>query len=761
MQTYCIHIKGIVQGVGFRPYIYRLAQKYKLQGEVSNGTGGVHFYFNGDALLADKLVKEIVSEKPVNADISSIYFSEQPLRNYQGFEIAISHNEKEYTAVCPDFAMCSACQEETLSPLNKRYLYPFTTCTNCGPRFSIIHDLPYDRVNTTMHDFEMCDDCKREYNDVNDRRYYSQTNSCHTCGVKVLMEDNLGNVIPYNIETIVQALLDAKILAVKGIGGYLLICDASQAIAIKKLRERKQRKAKPFAVMFKNWNVIEQIVNCQECHYDALTSPIAPIVLCEIKDKTNPIVDYNTIAPNLDHLGVMLPNTGMLMLIAHAYPHPLVCTSANLSGSPIYYNDEDVKQDLAQVYDVLVSHNRQITIPQDDSVMKHSYFFRQTILLRRSRGMAPNFWYDDKSGIILNNVVAFGADLKNTFAMVKDENLYLSQYLGDQASYQSQQSFATAIAHYANLVDAKVLQKIIDGNPNYYVNAIANEKWQDAATHRLQHHKAHFYSVLFEHGLMDVPQAVLGVIWDGVGYGDDHQVWGGEIFEYYEMTMTRMAHFEYFAYLLGDAMSTQPRIAALSFLYNELDRHQSLSHKFTENEWQYYSKLMEHPAKVKTSSVGRIFDAVASLLNLADVNEYEGQAAILLEQLALKYYQVHGLNGIEMGYTIEITQDNVIVLDKLKNELLLDIIQDNDKSYIAAKFHNSLADCIGTLAKGYKHIAFSGGAFQNGLLVDLILHKYKDRYNLYFNKSVPANDENIALGQIAYSLTFKNQQQCA
>jgi hydrogenase maturation protein HypF len=761
VQTYCIHIKGIVQGVGFRPYIYRLAHKYKLLGEVSNGTGGVHFYFNGDATIASMLVNEILSETPSNAVITSIQYSELSYRSYNDFKIALSYNENEYTAVCPDFAICTACKDEMLSPSNRRYLYPFITCTNCGPRLSIIHRLPYDRVNTTMEHFTMCDDCQREYDDINDRRYYSQTNSCYTCGVQVFIQDNRGDAITYSIETIVQALHDAKIIAVKGIGGYLLLCDASQPSTVKKLRERKLRKSKPLAIMVKNKNALQDLVLCNPIQYETMTSSVSPIVLCEIKDKENEVIDYEGVAPSLDHLGVMLPNTGLLMLIAQAYPHPLVCTSANLSGSPIFHNDEDVKHNLSNVYDLLVSHNREIIVPQDDSVLKHSHFYQKPIVIRRSRGLAPNFWIDSSVDTMDTETFAFGADLKNSFALSKDGNIYISQFLGDQSSYETQQAFQSALNHFTTLVDAKINQKVIDDNAMYFVNGIANEKWKNVLTHKLQHHKAHFYAVLFENGLINNDKVVLGVIWDGIGYGDDHQIWGGEIFEYNDASIQRVAHIQYFDYLLGDAMSLQPRIAALAFMYNEEFRHLSLVDKFSEKEWHLYCKMLANGSKVKTCSVGRIFDAVASILDLTDVNEYEGQAAILLEQLALSYFKLHGIDSIVKSYTIEILIGNIISLDKLKNELLFDLNQEQGKSYIAAKFHVTLADLIGIIAKEYEHIAFSGGVFQNGLLIDLIMHKYKNKYNLYFNKSVSPNDENISLGQMAYSLTHKQQQQCA
>lgn len=754
MQYYHIHIKGQVQGVGFRPFIYKLAQKLKLDGTVSNGSDGVHIQI-GPAVkeICDQFIVYIIADAPARSKILSIDITEKDDLYFTDFKIIHSEsNGDKNVLLSPDFGICQDCTDELFDPKNRRFHYPFITCTQCGPRLSIIHDIPYDREWTSMSAFTMCPECQQEYDDPNDSRYFSQTNSCKTCGVKLKLsthpEITDGEII---IQT-VKELKDGKIIAVKGIGGYLLLCDASNVDVIQTLRRRKNRPQKPFALLYPHLTSVEQDVLLEEKAMYEINSTAFPIILAYKKTKLHSSIKTNDIAPQLSQLGVMLPNSPLLSLISVGFGSPLVATSGNISGSPIIYHDVAAEEQLKDIADLILSHNRDIVMPQDDSVIRFSPFYNIKIIIRRSRGYAPTYWLDGRPD--LPSVFCAGADMKSAFLLASKNNIYISQFLGDLTSYVSQVEYQKVLTHYLKVTDIQPQHIVFDKHPSYFSSSMAKVFFA-SEIFSVQHHQAHFSACLYEHSLMDSNEPIMGVIWDGVGYGDDGQMWGGEFFMYETKQITRIHHISYFDYLLGDKMSLQPRLAALSLCKNIPDADVLLIHKFSDQEWTLYKKMLQQQVSIKTSSMGRVFDAVASLLGLGDVNSYEGQSAMLLEDQAYQFYIKEGLGWNESYVFNEEISESLSIASVLTG-ITRDIINGQDVNMIAAKVHLTLVKMIETIAQrqGIKSLVFSGGVFQNGLLVDLIHHHLSPKYNLYFHKNLSPNDENIALGQMAYFMNF-------
>ncbi|MDQ6761044.1 MAG: Sua5/YciO/YrdC/YwlC family protein, partial [Bacteroidota bacterium] len=431
LNTYHIHIRGLVQGVGFRPFIYNLAKDFKIKGWVNNTTDGVHLQFNAEEILAQKFYKHIISDAPSLSRITDHLIKKVTYTNYDSFEIVESEtHEQQGLMLTPDFAICANCSAELKDPNNPRYQYPFITCTQCGPRFSIIKELPYDRPNTSMDSFIMCEACKEEYNSPQNRRHYSQTNSCPFCAVSMEMFDASGNKLNGNNETIINRVIKelaaGKIIAIKGIGGYLLLTDAENEQSIKTLRKRKHRPSKPFALMFPDIAFIKKLAKIDSCEEEALSDIAAPIVLISFKATNKEYLCTNEIAPGLSRLGVMLPFTPLFQLVLQKFGKPLIATSANVSDASIIYTDEEALRSLPAIADSIVTNNREIIVPQDDSVIQFTKLSKQKIIIRRSRGMAPSFFnYDCRSD---ETILATGALLKSSFTFVNNGNTFISQY---------------------------------------------------------------------------------------------------------------------------------------------------------------------------------------------------------------------------------------------------------------------------------------------------------------------------------------------
>lgn len=739
-----------MQGVGFRPFVCRIAEKMGISGWVSNGNDGVHIEFNADEETADAFYAGLIACPPANALIRTYYLKITDPKKYTGFSIRPSDTSaKPDLLLTPDIAICNTCKNEITDAGNKRFQYPFTTCLQCGPRYSITTALPYDRENTTMAEMEMCGDCKAEYNDIHNHRHYSQTNSCPQCSIPVHLYDNDGVKISSDFDSILiltlQALNDGHIVAVKGIGGYLLLCDATRPLSIETLRDRKHRPAKPFAVMYPSVEMMETDLQLDAREKKAVTGKTAPIVLCRLKDKPLTGLSTEVIAPGLDKIGAMLPYTPLLVLLLQQWNKPLVATSGNLSGSPIIYKDEDALLWLTDYADFILSFERDIVTPQDDSVLQFSK--KHPIILRRSRGLAPNYFPTPFTEI--GDVLAMGAELKSAFALNANHNLYVSQYLGDQGNYESQVSFDATLQHMLQLVKARPAQILIDSHPQYFVSqrgASLAAAW-NIPVQKVQHHTAHFAAVLAENNLLRSEERILGVVWDGTGYGDDEQVWGGEFFMLEDGCIDRYMHLDYFPQLLGDKMSKEPRVSAVSLLRNNIGQLMLIKDLFSETERQYYLKLLQQPQPLLTSSMGRFLDGIAALLKIQSFNTYEGEAAMKLEMTArscseasFDYYPIR-INKNRLEWNI------------LLDEIITDLKNNTDTAVIARKVFVSLAMLVKNVAArdGVTKIAFSGGVFQNALLVDLITELLQTDFELYFHRQLSPNDECIGFGQIAYA----------
>lgn len=759
--TWHIHLKGRVQGVGFRPFVFRLAKNNKINGRVYNDLDGVHIECNASEMLAREFCNAIIEQAPSLAKITDCSISTTEDKTFQNFNIVKKERLGKATLLLPpDFAICSNCKEEVRSHTNRRSNYAFTTCTLCGPRFSIIEQLPYERAYTIMDYYTMCSDCQKEYENPRDRRYHSETNSCANCGVQLTLRDSSGTLLGKNHELLLNEVVDlwkeGQIIAIKGIGGYLLTCDATNSEAVARLRELKRRPSKPFACMFPNLTSVHEAFELHTEEEKLLTNEIAPIVL--LQSKMSVVADG--IAPNLDAIGVMLPYTPLYLLLLENFGKPIVATSGNLSNASIIYEEEKAMKELSPIYDYILSNDRKITTAQDDSVIRFSAFKKQPILIRRSRGFAPSFFgnlpEDSKQTIL-----AMGASQKSAFGLYHDTMTYLSQYLGDLNFFESTVTLKTTLDHFLNLMAPDPQLILIDAHPQYFSSQYGHELAQQLKTNcvTVQHHFAHFAAVLTEHSLFNLKAGVLGVIWDGAGYGADGQIWGGEFLHYSNNQFVRLGHLNYKPQLAGDKMAWEPRIAALAYVSDNDKAEKMLKEKFTSQEWKLYGRLLHNEPKIKTSSMGRLFDAVASLLGIVDLQTYEGEAALRLEALARTVFKPHPKLKFKR-YDFQISYLNQVNSDAILSGVITDIINHVDRSQIAFRFHCTLVAIVEKIAvlNGLKKIAFSGGVFQNGLLVDLLLIELGHEFELYFHKAVSPNDENIALGQLAYyQITRKNE----
>jgi len=1036
--TWHIQIKGQVQGVGFRPFVYQLAQKFQLKGWIKNTADGIHLAFNADKVDAEKFYDEVVINPPQLAHITSHSLKKISPVTYEDFQIISSSNQgNPVLLISPDFAMCEDCRKEISEKNNRRYNYAFTTCTQCGPRYSIIKQLPYDRDKTTMDVFEMCSICNEEYIDPTNRRHFSQTNSCPDCGVlmkllysnqgviektirlfkspeadevwrtgdkynwtlkgrlselglskdegeaiskeisnfikhstknelqniisgkeqfsegaiiqttarylrgskeaggraeekqftkeeeteslknfitennfwitpntnnfiaegaeqKVYLnadgksvtkltdaifytswEDFLNSLLLHNYffpdtaytllgfteqdETLFAVLhqsfvktyehtdlqeveefmlsngfvkkhqlkndyyhpslgiiledlhdenvlttdglitfidtvfyltpqfykkdilspeeladrfdellsekkhLDrsteiitkicefwnaGKIVAIKGIGGYLLTCDASNPTAIKELRSRKHRPAKPFALMFLDNNLLENEVHINEQEKKELQSSAAPIVLLQLRDDKKSILALNEIAPHLSKIGVMLPYAPLYELLMQQFSKPIIATSGNISNAPIVFEDEAALKGLNGIADYIVVHNREIIAPQDDSVVTYSRYCQQRIMLRRAKGFAP-FYLNKKLVLPGKTILATGAMMKSSFTLLNQQNIHISQYLGDTDNYDAQKNYEKSLHHFLHLFRATPEVILIDKHPGYFTSQLGEQLAMTWGTEllKVQHHEAHFASVLGEHNLFNEADPILGVTWDGTGFGNDGQIWGGEFFVYYQRAVSRVAHFEYFNHFLGNKMALEPRLSAFSLCNGMAEAEEIIKPKFSPNEWNNYQTLIA-ANQLKTSSVGRIFDGVASLLSLIDKTSFEGEAAMLLEELGLRYFK-NELN-IPVNWLNNDTRENFLSAQSLLQKIVLKIKEGKDKSEIAAWFHVMLVLIIQKTAdeNNCQKICFSGGVFQNSLLIDLCIKLLGKPHKLFFNKDLSPNDENISFGQL-------------
>ncbi|MCF6214364.1 MAG: carbamoyltransferase HypF [Flavobacteriaceae bacterium] len=749
LKTYKITISGQVQGVGFRPFIYGLASEFSLTGTVSNNEEGVVVFITGLVKDMQHFYAEVLKCPPPVSLIKNSSISEIELMKYADFKIVPSQTKGQLNLpLTPDFAICNDCIDDIQDIENYRYNYPFTTCVNCGPRWAITQTFPFERHHTSIDKFKMCDSCKSEYTNPSDRRFHSQTNTCNTCGISLYLVNNKGTKVVLNpleiFEKAAELLSKGNIIAIKNTSGYLLCCNAEDESAIQNLRSKKNRPNKPFAVLYPSLDFLQKEIALNKSQIKSLTSTKRPITIIPILNYNGNIA-LNSVAPQLKQLGVMLPYSGILQLLANKLSFPIIATSGNIHSAPIISKNEDAFEKLKYIADYFIQHNLQITHPQDDSVVKFSTKFSQEIMFRRSRGYAPNYF--DAQINSTEKIMAMGAHLKSSIAFFPNQYLYISQYLGNLDNFDVYKRFTNTAQSFIQIFEQNPEVVLIDKHPLYQSSQYGKELSEklNCKLIEVQHHKAHFTAILGEHNLFN--KKVLGVVFDGTGYGEDSAIWGGEFFSYASNKIKRINHVDYFDWLLGDKMSKEPRISLLSLSNPEMAT--ILAQKFTANELKTYQSIIKTNT-LKTSSVGRLFDAVASLLNIADYNSYEGEAAILLENHVTDY-ELASCKSYLPNY-----EDSISAKSILKN-IYADLINGISKENIIVNFLFTLASSILKTARNhhFTNIALSGGVFQNTTLIDMLIALAPKEKKLYFHKDLPPNDENISFGQIMYYLNIK------
>ncbi len=740
-----IHLTGAVQGVGFRPFVYNLAKRLNLKGYVINDTYGVVIEIQGEEKDINQFLILLHTEKPPLAHIFSQEIEELTLTEFKDFEIRSSKSKgKKEVFILPDISTCEECLKELNNPKNRRYRYPFINCTNCGPRFTIIEKLPYDRPNTTMKKFKMCSDCESEYNNPNNRRFHAQPNACPVCGPYITLytsDKKLVSEKEQALKDTVALLKEGKILAIKGIGGFHLVCDASNDKTIKLLRERKRRGEKPFAVMFKDINQIKEYTDITDFEEAIILSPERPIVVVKAKEETDLSKE---IAPYLDRIGVFLPYSPLHHLLLEDFGKPLVMTSANLSDEPIVKDNEEAFEKLSIFTDYILTHNRDIKNRVDDSVVR--IIDKKLSFIRRSRGYAP---LPIKLPFKLNKkVLAVGGHQKNTVAIAFDDKAFLSQHIGNLETVDACKNFEEIIYSLFELYDFKPEVVVSDLHPRYYSSHWAKKFAEENKIPliSLQHHYTHALSLMAENQIKDEP--IFAVCWDGTGYGEDGNLWGGEFLIADYRGYERVSHFNYFKLIGGEKAVKQPKRVALSILFEifgenlpDIPTVKAFKQKEIELLYKTWQKGLNSPL---SSSVGRLFDVVASILDIRQILSYEGQSGMIMEN----FYNW----SVKDYYWFEI--------DKTINwkPIFIELIE--DKSNISTKitkFINTLAHIVIETYKLYGRslkLGLTGGVFQNKPLTEKILRlAEKENITVLLHKKVPTNDGGLSLGQIAKANT--------
>jgi len=738
-----ITIGGAVQGVGFRPFVYRLATSLELAGWVTNSSHGVVIEAEGRAEVLEEFLLRLERERPAISFISSLEYSLREPIGLEPFAIRSSSQEAQPTAlVLPDIATCQDCQRELLDAHNRRYRYPFTNCTNCGPRYSIIRSLPYDRSGTTMDRFAMCPECAAEYHDPSNRRFHAQPNACPVCGPWLELWDREGTVIQTRqdaFDAAIDLLRAGNIVAIKGLGGFHLMCSAEDEEVVARLRSRKRREEKPLAVMVRDLPTLRALCRVSPLEERLLRSPESPIVLLE-RHPQAPIA--SAIAPGNPSLGVMLPYTPLHHLLLEACGMPLVATSGNRTDEPICIDEHEALTRLRDIADASLVHNRPILRQIDDSIVR--VVRGRELVLRRARGYAP---LPVEIPTPVPDTLAVGAQLKSAVAVARGNRVFLSQHLGDLESEQSRQAFVRESESLVRLYKIQPMRVVSDLHPDYLSTVHAHTMGVPVVA--IQHHHAHIASCMAEHALEG---PVLGVSWDGTGYGSDGTVWGGEFLLTDGGSFERLAHFRHFRLPGGDQAVREPRRSALGLLYelfgNTLFGGPAVppTASFRGQEQAVMLRMLQKGINAPlTSSAGRLFDGISALLGLRQRSSFEGQAAMELEWAASSY-------PADEGYAFAVRErEGHLELDW--EPVIRAILAERSlpAGAIAARFHRALAELIVTVAR-HQHtdrIVLSGGCFQNRLLLDLAVSRLEAQdFRVYWQQRVPPNDGGIALGQI-------------
>lgn len=805
-----IEVTGIVQGVGFRPFVHNLANAHHLSGHVVNNPNGIVIEAEGKPDDIEAFVSELRGKPPTLSRIYDIrrevLKTDRASRLYDSFTIQTSEREgKPVTLISPDVCVCKDCLRELFDPNDRRYLYPFINCINCGPRFTIIQKLPYDRPFTTMQSFSMCPNCKREYEDPVERRFHAQPNACPVCGPQLELLDGDGEALPGDpLLTSIELLRSGKIVALKGLGGFHLAVDATNEEAVKRLRERKRREEKPLALMVGNMEAVHKIVNLSKIEEEVAGSRERPILLgYRRKDPPEGYQVAHSVAPDNPYLGVMLPHTPLHYLL---FFHPrlggdyandkpvfsaLVMTSGNMSEEPICKDNEEVLETLSGIADAFLLHNRDIHVRCDDSVI--NVVNEKASLIRRSRGFAP-------APLFLHapvpQILAFGGQLKSALCLTDGKRAFMSQYIGDLENVPTLGFFKEAVSHFTQIFDLNPRIFAYDLHPEYmstrYFMELKDQLEESSfGAVGVQHHHAHIVSVLAEHGLTG---PVIGFSMDGTGYGLDGAVWGGEVLICDAATFHRFAHLDYLPLPGGTAAIREPWRMAFSYLRSAFGEDwKSLNleclRKTSPSQLEILNQACDSGINCpRSSSLGRLFDAVASILDIKHYSSYEGQAAMMVEMsatrenstLLLPYtireapsesfdgYPVLWGNLAENTHKLQVGLKECLILDyiPLIRSLVDEIERGRVAFELAAAFHNTLLNSFLEVAKrarettGLNDVALSGGCWQNRILSERFQALLKDNgFNVMTNQHVPVNDGGLSLGQAFVAAAMAQEQE--
>ena len=769
-QTVEIRVRGTVQGVGFRPTVWRLARDEGLVGEVLNDGFGVLIRTTGNSGAISQFLTRLHSEAPPLSQIEDVKTQILTLLDFEDFRIAESVSGENCTRVTPDAAICPDCRAEVLDPNERRFGYPFANCTHCGPRFSIVKEVPYDRINTTMADFPMCASCKGEYKEPADRRFHAQPIACPACGPSIWLEGTDTNSPSSHVRALnsaVELIKSGQILAIRGLGGFHLACDATNPAAVKRLRQRKHRYGKPFALMAKDLNTIKRYCNVSPAEANLLASPEAPIVLLS----ANGIEKLpESIAPGLNTVGFMLPYTPLHLLITRQIDQPLVMTSGNISDEPQVTSLDTARKGLAGIADVMLMHNREIANRIDDSVVR--IVAGKPSVIRRARGYAPSalplpVGFEDAPDLL-----AFGGELKSTFCVVKNGAAILSQHQGDLEDVSTFEDYQKNLQLYSRIYDHRPRLLVADMHPEYLSAKLAKQRSAEdkLPLQEVQHHHAHIASCMVENGIALDGPPVLGIAIDGLGFGDDGTIWGGEFLLADYRRYRRIACFKPVAMLGGVQAIREPWRNTYAHLIAAMGWKQFVE-KYSSLELYRYlitkplttiDRMLERGLNVPlASSCGRLFDAVAAVLGLcSDQAFFEGQGAMELESLA----ETWPPSADETPYSFKIREQSdsdVLYLESLPmwHALLEDLRRRTPIARIAARFHYGLAGAIRNMVARIRSsaagaslttIALSGGCFQNKLILEELVRLLEtDGLRCLVHAKVPSNDGGLALGQAA------------
>jgi hydrogenase maturation protein HypF len=760
-----LSLQGVLQGIGFRPFVYKLAHEIGLKGWVQNSPQGVSIDVEGSSKALEEFLQRLQNDNPPNSNLYKLKSTYLEPSGYKEFCIRESKTSGDPSAlILPDISTCSECLKELFDPSNRRYLYPFVNCIHCGPRFSIIESLPYDRQNTSMRQFQMCSACQYEYEDAGDRRFHAQPNACPDCGPRLEFWDTTGlKHMEGVLDKAVDALKSGAVIAVKGLGGFHLMVNACDDNAVRRLRERKHREEKPFALMFSNIESVNNSCELSSLEKNILLSPQAPIVLLRRKKESGKFYAEiaQQVAPSNPYLGVMLPSNPLHHILMSRFEFPIVATSGNVSDEIICKEEEDVLSRLGGIADCFIVHNRAISSHVDDSIVRVVSGVGQ--VLRRARGYAPlPITLKEK----LPSLKGVGGYLKNTISITKENNIFISQHIGNLNTPQALGAFGDTVESMRKLYDSLSGPVVCDFHPDYPSTQWAQKN--NESNIPVQHHVAHVFSCMAEH---DLDGPLLGVSWDGSGYGLDGTIWGGEFFHIQPESIQRIACWKPFPLPGGDSAQNEPRRSALGLMYNIIGEavfdQPRLLQSFSSDEIVILKTMLKNKINCPmTSSCGRLFDAVASLIGIRQINSFEGQAAMELEFLTQNFVS-------ESFYDVDLIECQPEKLNPAKNiilpecydlnlrykldgtsmirQLMADFFNTTEHPLIATRFHNSLVESIVAIAKniGEERVVLSGGCFQNKYLSEHTISRLRrEGFRPYWHQRIPPNDGGLSLGQV-------------